>query len=79
MGQAEKEDQELILKLAKEAQAEQRELWKAYNEKSLQAMKAGGVQFHDIDTKAFYDATQSVRDKYGNAHQDLIKRIQDVQ
>ena len=74
-----KEDQELILKLAKEAQAEQRELWKAYNEKSLQAMKAGGVQFHDIDTKAFYDATQSVRDKYGNAHQDLIKRIQNVQ
>lgn len=42
-------------------------------------MKAGGVQFYDIDTKAFYDATQSVRDKYGNAHQDLIKRIQDVQ
>ncbi|HEY4469454.1 MAG TPA: TRAP transporter substrate-binding protein [Klebsiella sp.] len=73
-----KEDQELILKLAKEAQIEQRELWEAYNKKSLETMKAGGVQFHDIDTSYFYQATQSVRDKYGKDHQDLIKRIQDV-
>lgn len=73
-----KEDQELILKLAKEAQAEQRELWKAYNEKSLEAMKAGGVQFHEMDTAPFYQATQSVRDKYGKDHQDLITRIQEV-
>ena len=73
-----KEDQELILKLAKEAQDEQRELWKTYNEKSLEAMKAGGVQFHEIDTAPFYQATQSVRDKYGKDHQDLINRIQDV-
>lgn len=73
-----KEDQELILKLAKEAQAEQRELWQAYNEKSLETMKANGVQFHNIDTEYFYNATQSVRDKYGKDHQDLIKKIQDV-
>lgn len=73
-----KEDQQLILKLAKEAQIEQRELWEAYNAKSLETMKANGVQFHDIDTKAYYDATQSVRDKYGKDHQDLIKKIQDV-
>lgn len=73
-----KEDQQLILKLAKEAQIEQRTLWEAYNAKSLETMKANGVQFHDIDTKAYYDATQSVRDKYGKDHQDLIKKIQDV-
>lgn len=73
-----KEDQELILKLAKEAQAEQRELWKTYNEKSLEAMKAGGVQFHEMDTAPFYQATQSVRDKYGKDHQELINRIQEV-
>ena len=73
-----KEDQELILKLAKEAQAEQRELWKAYNDKSLEAMKAGGVQFHEMDTAPFYQATQPVRDKYGKDHQDLINRIQEV-
>lgn len=73
-----KEDQDLILKLAKEAQTEQRELWKTYNEKSLEAMKAGGVQFHEMDTTPFYQATQSVRDKYGKDHQDLINRIQEV-
>lgn len=73
-----KEDQELILKLAKEAQAEQRELWKTYNDKSLEAMKAGGVKFHEMDTAPFYQATQPVRDKYGKDHQDLINRIQEV-
>lgn len=73
-----KEDQQLILKLAKEAQVEQRTLWEAYNAKALETMKTNGVQFHDIDTKPYYDATQSVRDKYGKDHQDLIKKIQDV-
>lgn len=48
-----KEDQELILRLAKEAQAEQRTLWEAYNEKSLETMKATHVQFHNIDTGIF--------------------------
>ncbi|AST81593.1 TPA: TRAP transporter substrate-binding protein [Citrobacter farmeri] len=73
-----KEDQDLIIKLAKEAQIEQRQLWQAYNAKSLETMKANGVNFHDIDTDYFYKATQSVRDQYGKDHQDLIKRIQDV-
>ncbi|AFJ48565.1 TRAP transporter substrate-binding protein [Shimwellia blattae] len=74
-----KEDQELIIKLAKEAQAEQRELWQIYNAKSLETMKANGVNFQDVDIKYYYTATQSVRDKYGKDHQELIKRIQDVQ
>lgn len=73
-----KEDQQLILNLAKEAQMEQRQLWQVYNEKSLETMKASGVHFHNIDTEYFYNATQSVRDKYGKDHQDLIKKIQDV-
>ncbi|ENT4821437.1 TPA: TRAP transporter substrate-binding protein [Citrobacter farmeri] len=73
-----KEDQDLIIKLAKEAQIEQRQLWQAYNAKSLETMKANGVNFHDIDTDYFYKATQSVREQYGKDHQDLIKRIQDV-
>lgn len=73
-----KEDQQLILRLAKEAQTEQRELWQAYNEKSLDTMKANGVQFHNIDTAYFYTATQPVRDKYGKDHQELIQKIQDV-
>lgn len=73
-----KEDQDLIIKLAKEAQIEQRQLWEAYNAKSLETMKANGVNFHDIDTDYFYKATQPVRDQYGKDHLDLIKRIQDV-
>ncbi|QCR35039.1 TRAP transporter substrate-binding protein [Nissabacter sp. SGAir0207] len=72
------EDQQLILKLAKEAQAEQRQLWAAYNEKALQTMKSGGVTFQEIDTQYFYTATQPVRDQYGKAHQDLMQRISDV-
>jgi tripartite ATP-independent transporter DctP family solute receptor len=72
------EDQQLILKLAKEAQTEQRQLWAAYNEKALQTMKAGGVKFQEIDTKYFYEATQPVRDQFGKAHQDLVNKINDV-
>ncbi|HEI8866971.1 TRAP transporter substrate-binding protein [Serratia sp. AKBS12] len=73
------DDQKLILKLAKEAQDEQRTLWAAYNQQALEKMKAGGVQFHDIDRDYYYKATQSVRDQYGKAHQDLIDRINAVQ
>jgi hypothetical protein len=32
-----------------------------------------------MDTTAFYEATQSVRDKYGKDHQDLMTRIKEVQ
>ncbi|MFV8983637.1 TRAP transporter substrate-binding protein [Serratia fonticola] len=73
------EDQTLLIQLAKEAQVEQREMWKEYNQKSLEVMKAGGVQFHDIDTDYYYKATQSVRDEFGKGHEELLKRIADVQ
>ncbi|MCW2481110.1 TRAP transporter substrate-binding protein [Candidatus Symbiopectobacterium sp. NZEC135] len=73
-----KEDQALLLKLAKEAQNEQRELWKAYNQQSLDKMKAGGVNFQETDTDYFYKATQSVRDQFGAKYQDLIKEVADV-
>lgn len=73
------EDQQLILKLSKEAQDEQRELWKAYNEKALATMKAGGVKFYDIDPAAYVQATQSVRDEFGKDHKDLMQQIADVQ
>jgi hypothetical protein len=42
-------------------------------------MKAGGVQFHDIDTDYYYKATQSVRDEFGKGHEELLQRIADVQ
>ncbi|MFJ5506167.1 TRAP transporter substrate-binding protein [Pectobacterium carotovorum] len=74
-----KEDQDLILKLAKEAQQEQRVLWNEYTQQSLDKMKAGGVQFHDIDTEYYFKATQPVRDQFGAKYQDLIKAVADVQ
>ncbi|TCV98890.1 TRAP transporter substrate-binding protein [Biostraticola tofi] len=74
-----KADQELLLKLAKEAQTEQRQLWQTYNQQSLDKMKAGGVQFHEIDTDYYYKATQPVRDQFGANHKELISQIEAVQ
>jgi len=73
------DEQQKILTLAREAQFEQRKLWQAYNDEALQKMKAGGVQFHDIDKAVFVKATEPVRAQYGNKHQDLMKAIADVQ
>lgn len=41
-------------------------------------MKAGGVQFHEIDKSVFIKATEPVRAQYGDKHQDLMKAIADV-
>ena len=74
-----KEDQDLILKLAKEAQQEQRKLWYEMEEKSLAQMKEAGVEVIKItDKKPFQAAVKPVWDKYGSQHQALIQRIQDV-
>lgn len=73
------EQQQTILKLAREAQMEQRELWNAYNKQALDKMKAGGVQFHEIDKAYFVKATEPVRKQFGEKHQDLMKAIADVQ
>jgi tripartite ATP-independent transporter DctP family solute receptor len=74
-----KEDQDLILKLAKEAQQEQRGLWYAMEKKSMDDMKAAGAQVNDVaDRKPFQAAVKPVWDKYGAQHTALIQRIQDV-
>lgn len=73
------DDREKILTLAREAQMEQRELWNAYNKLALEKMKAGGVQFHEIDKAWFVKATEPVRQQYGDKHQDLMKAIAAVQ
>ncbi|WEP49431.1 TRAP transporter substrate-binding protein [Cronobacter dublinensis subsp. beijingensis] len=72
------EQQQKILTLAREAQMEQRELWNAYNKQALDKMKAGGVQFHDIDKAYFVKATEPVREQYGAKHQALMQAIADV-
>ncbi|NUU65722.1 TRAP transporter substrate-binding protein [Enterobacteriaceae bacterium BIT-l23] len=72
------DQQQLIMKLAHEAQFEQRKLWQAYNQQALEKMKAGGVQFHKIDKTPFIEATAPVREKYGKAYPELMKAIADV-
>ena len=71
-------DQALFKKFGREAQLEQRKLWDAYTVDAVAKLKAAGVEFIDIDNKAFFDATAPVRAKYGAQFTDLMKRIADV-
>jgi tripartite ATP-independent transporter DctP family solute receptor len=73
-----KEDQALVKKVSREAQAEERELWDQMVAESTQKLKAAGVEFVEVDKKAFYNATKPVRDKYGAKWAALIKRIEDT-
>jgi len=73
-----KEDQALLKRVSREAQAEQRELWDKMVAESTQKLKAAGVEFVEVDKKAFYEATRPVRDKYGAKWAALIKRIEDT-
>ncbi|MEO8485489.1 MAG: TRAP transporter substrate-binding protein [Betaproteobacteria bacterium] len=71
-----KADQDLLMKHSREAQLEQRQLWDAYTGEAVTKLKANGVQFVEADKKAFYAATQPVRDKYGSKYAVLIKQIE---
>jgi len=73
------DQQTLVKKLAREAQMEERTLWDAKEASSTEKLKAAGVEFIEVDKKPFYDATAPVREKYGAAYADLIKRIDAVQ
>jgi TRAP-type C4-dicarboxylate transport system substrate-binding protein len=73
-----RDDQALIRKLSREAQIEQRELWDRMVAESVQKLKASGVEFVEVDRKAFYDATRPVREKYGAKWAALIKRVEET-
>jgi tripartite ATP-independent transporter DctP family solute receptor len=74
-----KEDQDLIAKLGKEAQKEERGLWYEMEKKSIAQMKEAGAQINEVaDRKPFQAAVKPVWDKYGAQHSALIQRIQDV-
>jgi len=73
-----KDDQALIMKLSKEASAEQRQLWDKRVAEDTAKLKAAGVIFETVDKKVFYDATAPVRTKYGEKYKDLIKEIEAV-
>jgi TRAP-type C4-dicarboxylate transport system substrate-binding protein len=72
-------DQELIKKLAREAQMEQRELWDQFVADAIAKLKEKDVTFVEVDTKPFIEATAPVREQYGAPYADLVKRIQAVQ
>src|SRR5262245_6856249 len=71
-------DQDLLRKVAREAQQEQRALWDTMVADSVAKLKAAGVEFVEVDRKVFYDATKPVREKYGAKHAALIKRIEET-
>jgi tripartite ATP-independent transporter DctP family solute receptor len=72
-----KDDQALIKKSAREAQAEERALWAAYEKQAMDKAQTGGVQIVEtIDKQPFQDAVKPVWDKYGPRFAELVKRIQ---
>jgi tripartite ATP-independent transporter DctP family solute receptor len=76
------EDQELIRKLAAEAQQEQRALWMAKEEESIADMKAHGVEIVEVsadEIQRFQDAMKPVWEEYGAEHTAMLERIQAVQ
>jgi tripartite ATP-independent transporter DctP family solute receptor len=76
------DQQKLVQTLAREAQAEERVLWDKKSAEAETKLKAAGVEFIALSTeqkKAFFDATQPVRDKYGAPYKELISRIEAVQ
>ena len=72
------EDQALVKKLSREAQIEERQLWDDKTAKATDELKSKGVKFVAADKKAFYTATQPIRDKYGSKYAVLLKRIEDT-
>jgi tripartite ATP-independent transporter DctP family solute receptor len=72
-----KDDQDLIKKFAREAQAEERVLWTKYEQQAMDKAKAAGCQIIPVeDKKAFQDAVKPVWDKYAPKYAEMIKRIQ---
>jgi tripartite ATP-independent transporter DctP family solute receptor len=73
------DDQGLLKKFAREAQMEERELWKKYEQQAMDKAKAAGCEITEIaDKAAFQNAVKPVWNKYGPKYQDMIKRIQAV-
>ena len=75
-----KEDRELVIKLAREAQLEERTLWQSYENAAMDKAKAAGIEIIPVADKApFQAAVKPVWDKYGPRFAELIKRIQAVE
>ena len=72
-------DQALIKKLAREAQFDERKLWKEKEAAAYAKMKAAHIDVIRIaDKKPFQEAVQPVWKKYGGKYAELIKEIEAV-
>jgi tripartite ATP-independent transporter DctP family solute receptor len=71
-------DRDMLRKYSREAQLEQRQLWDTMTAEATTKLKGMGVQFVPADKKAFYVATQPIRDKYGSKYAALLKRIEET-
>jgi tripartite ATP-independent transporter DctP family solute receptor len=75
-------DRALLIKVAREAQFEERKLWEQYEKAALDKARAAGIQIVSVSAqnkKAFQDAVKPVWEKYGPKYAAMIKRIQAVQ
>jgi len=73
------DDQALIKKFSREAQADARELWNKTEADAMDRMKKANIEIIPIaDKTPFRDAVKPVWDKYGSKFTDLIKQIQAV-
>ena len=70
-------DQKLIAQAAEDSVAEQRKLWKAFDEKSMSELVAHGTVIIKPDKAPFQKAVQPVYAKYPE-YKDLISQIQAV-
>jgi tripartite ATP-independent transporter DctP family solute receptor len=74
-----KDDQALIMKEAKVAQAEQWKLWEDFEKKSIADMKAHGVEIIQVDNRPMAETVKkAVYPKYAKELQSFIERIQAV-
>ena len=71
-----KADQDLVKKLSREAQLEQRGMWDKAVAENITKLKAAGIEFVAVDQKPFFDATAPVRAKYGEKLVDLMAKIE---
>ena len=74
-----KDDQALLKKFSREAQAEARVLWDKYESAAMDKAKAAGCEIIEVaDKKPFQDAVKPVWDKYGPKYEAMIKRVEAV-
>ena len=73
------EDQKILKEAAKASQEVQKKSWKAYENKSIEAVKAKGNKVTEVtDYKAWQDAVKPMLEKHGKDFKDLIEKINNI-